>query len=106
MLEVKFRSGKPRQRPDSTGCSPLSLLLGRPVLLNQLAVTLLQLSRRHVQLLIDFGVLVVDLPQQLHLLVQVLEETRSDVACQQRGQRLSLKVCFHPQQHHMIQADS
>lgn len=38
-------------------------------------VALLQLSGRHVQLLIHFSMLVVDLPEEVHLFGQVLEKT-------------------------------
>lgn len=55
--------------------SPLDPLLGRPVVQNQFVVALLQLSGWHVQLLIHLSVLVVDLPEEVHLLRQVLEKT-------------------------------
>lgn len=54
---------------------PLDPLLGRPVVQNQFVVALLQLSGRHVQLLIHLSMLVVDLPEEVHLLGQVLEKT-------------------------------
>lgn len=63
--------------------SPLDLLLGRPVVQDQFVVALLQLSGRHVQLLVHFGVLVIDLPEEVHLLRQVLEE-KQEVARQER----------------------
>lgn len=97
-LEQLHRFHQPEQRNQShvVGCSnpkrlcifiwnrwstsrvlPLDLLLGRPVVQNQFAVALLQLSGRHVQLLVHFSMLVVDLPEEVHLLRQVLEETQS-----------------------------
>lgn len=48
-------------------------MLRRLLVQNQFVVVLLQFSGRHVQLLVDFGVLVVDLPQDVHLLGQVLK---------------------------------
>lgn len=51
---------------------PLDLLLGHAVVQNQFVVVLLQLPGRHIQLLVDFSVLVVDLPKEVHLLCQVL----------------------------------
>ncbi|KAF3853792.1 hypothetical protein F7725_014480 [Dissostichus mawsoni] len=54
--------------------SPLDLLLGRPVVLNQFSIAELQLSGRHVQLLVHFGVLIIDMTEEVHLLGQVLEE--------------------------------
>ena len=55
---------------------PLDLLLGGPVVLVQLAVALLQLSGGQVQLLVHLGVLVIHLPQLVHLLSEILERER------------------------------
>ena len=63
-----------RKTQSTSPVSPLDLLLGRPVVQNQFVVALLQLSGRHVQLLVHFSVLVIDLPEEVHLLRQVLEE--------------------------------
>ena len=59
---------------------PLNLLLGGPVVLTQLAVALLQLPGGHVQLLVHLGMLVIHLPQQVHLLSEILHrETQREL---------------------------
>lgn len=62
--------------------SPVYLLLRGLALQHQLLVGDLQLSGRHVQLLVHLGVLLVHLPQHFQLLGQVLrsERRRKEVA--------------------------
>lgn len=59
---------------DLDSSSPLDPVLGSTVLQHQPLVAFLQVSCRQVQLLVNFGVLVVHLPQEIHLLGQVLQE--------------------------------
>lgn len=54
----------------------MDLLLGQAVVLYKFLVALLQIPGSHVQLLIHFGMLVVHLAQQVHLLGQVLVHKR------------------------------
>lgn len=55
------------------GDGHVDLLLGQAAVLHQPHVALLQIPGGLVELLVDFGVLVIHLTQQVHLLVQVLE---------------------------------
>lgn len=55
---------------------PVDLGLGQAVVLHQPVVALLHIPGSHVQLLIQFGVLIVHLTQQLHLFGQVLMHKR------------------------------
>lgn len=55
---------------------PLDLLLGLPVVPHQSLIALLQIPGGYIKLLIHFGVLVIHLAQQVHLLGQVLVEKK------------------------------
>lgn len=59
-------------------------------------VVLLQFSGRHVQLLVDFSVLVIDLPEEVHLLRQVLNRGNYDCfsCCKHKMQLEELNETF------------
>lgn len=73
-IHVPARQSSGLLQRDLDVSSPLDPVLGRAVLQHQPLVAFLQVSCCQVQLLINFGMLVVHLPQEIHLLGQVLRE--------------------------------
>lgn len=65
----------PAPPPPSNPCTrPLNLLLGEAIVQGQMPVAFLQIARGDVQLLVQLGVLLVHLPQKVHLLGEVLRQ--------------------------------
>lgn len=85
------RPGDPDLAPCGPEKAPEHPLLRGPAVGHEPLVGVLQVAGRGVQLLVHLRVLLVHLPQQLHLLAQVLEERRRS-----RGARLRRPRCPPP----------